>query len=147
MMVDQVPTAYERLGVLPGASAAEITSAYRRLLRRHHPDSRDVSRGLDGDGQACGEDAAEALGPIIAAYEVLRDPGRRADYDRGQEALKPPPITHRGPAASHDFLLRAGPVRWQQEGTSSRSLRRPTVTEPEAMEQLLQFLRGRWVSW
>ena len=146
MMIDRVPTAYERLGVLPGASAAEITSAYRRLLRCHHPDSREVSQGLDGDGHAAGEDAAEALGPIIAAYEVLRDPGRRADYDRRQDALKPRPITYQGPAARHDFLLRAGPVRWQQEGTPSRSLRRPTVTEPEAIEQLLRIL-GRWVYW
>ena len=94
MMADQLPTAYERLGVLPEASASEITSAYRRLLRRHHPDSREASRGLDRDDHAAGEDAAEALGPIIEAYAVLRDPGRRADYDRRQEALKPPTITY-----------------------------------------------------
>ena len=103
-MADQLPTAYERLGVLPGASAAEITSAYRRLLRRHHPDSRDMSQGPDSDAHAGGDDAAEALGPIIEAYAVLRDPGRRADYDRRQEALKPPTVTYsvprRGPRLS-----------------------------------------------
>ena len=143
-MADQLPTAYERLGVLPQANATEITSAYRRLLRRHHPDSRDVSQGQGRDNHASGEDAAEALGPIIEAYAVLRDPARRAAYDRRQEALKPPTISYR-PAASHDLLLRAGPVRWQQEPTSSRRFRQPTVTEPEAMELLLQILRGRWL--
>ncbi len=143
-MAGQLPTAYERLGVLPGASAAEITSAYRRLLRRHHPDSRAMSQGPDRDGHAR-DDAAEALGPIIEAYAVLRDPGRRADYDRRQEVLKPSTVTYSGPAAGHDFLLHAGPVRWQQEPTSSRSFRRPTVTEPEAMERLLQVMRGRWL--
>ena len=139
-MADQLPTAYERLGVSPQASATEITSAYRRLLRRHHPDSRDTPQGLDRDDQ----DAAEALGPIIEAYAVLRDPGRRADYDRRQEALKP--AIHRV-GAHHDFLLRAGPVHWQQGPASSRSSRRPLVTEHEAMEPLFQILRGRWLYW
>jgi curved DNA-binding protein CbpA len=143
-MADQLRTAYEVLGVVPEASATEITSAYRRLLRRHHPDSRDASQGLERDDHASGEDAAGALGSIIAAYAVLRDPARRAAYDRRLEALKPPTITYR-PAASRDFLLRAGPVRWQQEPTSSRRLRQPTVAESEAMELVLQILRGRWL--
>ena len=142
-MADQVPTAYERLGVLPEASAAEITSAYRGLLRRHHPDSRDVSRALDENDHAADEDAADALGPIIEAYAVLRDPGRRADYDRRLDALRPPTRTYR-PHANHDFMLSAGPVRWQQEATSSRGFGRPPVTEREVMEQLLLVLRSRW---
>ena len=120
-MADQVPTAYERLGVSPRASTLEITSAYRRLLRRHHPDSRDAARGLDEDDHAAEEDAASALGSIIEAYAVLRDPGRRADYDRRQ-APRPPTPTYRAPA-NHDFLLRAGPVRWQQEPTSPARFR------------------------
>src|SRR5688500_16907497 len=120
-MADQLPTAYERLGVSREASATEITSAYRQLLRRHHPDSREESHGLDGTDHAAGEDAAEALGPIIEAYALLRDPGRRADYDRRQRALNPPPTisyrdsppttTYRASAPSHGFLLRAGPVQ------------------------------------
>jgi curved DNA-binding protein CbpA len=112
-MAGRVPTAYERLGVVPEASAAEITSAYRRLLRRHHPDSRDGSQVLDHDDHGAGENAAEVLAAIIDAYAVLRDPASRAEYDRSQQP-KRPMITHRAPAARQDFLLRVGPVHWQQ---------------------------------
>lgn len=61
---------YVVLGLEPGASAAEIKRAYRRLARRYHP------------GINPGDRAAEALFQRIAeAYETLSDPDRRQRYD------------------------------------------------------------------
>jgi DnaJ-class molecular chaperone len=69
---------YAILGVDPDATDAQITHAYRVLLRRHHPDTRDVA-ATDGD-QAATEDTR--LQHVLAAYTVLHDPRQRADYDR-----------------------------------------------------------------
>jgi curved DNA-binding protein CbpA len=62
---------YSVLRVPPGAPPAAIEAAYRSLMKRHHPDHA---------GAGSSERAAE----INAAFSVLRDPARRADYDRGE---------------------------------------------------------------
>lgn len=59
---------YRVLGLLPSASRAEVTSAYRRLLRAHHPDTRTTGRDT---AEQCDD---ETLRQILAAYELLRDP-------------------------------------------------------------------------
>lgn len=62
---------YALLGVRPDATDDEIKSAYRRKARELHPDSTG------------GDAAAEAeFKEVSRAYEVLRDPDRRARYDR-----------------------------------------------------------------
>ncbi len=61
---------YLLLGLQPGASAADIKRAYRRLARRFHP-------GINpGDG-----DAEATYRQITEAYETLVDPERRRAYD------------------------------------------------------------------
>jgi molecular chaperone DnaJ len=62
---------YDRLGVPRSASQEEIRKAYRRMARERHPDVRGHSAEAESDFRAINE-----------AYEVLRDPGRRAAYDR-----------------------------------------------------------------
>lgn len=57
---------YQQLGVARSASAAEIRTAYKRAAKRAHPD-------------AGGSSAAFAA--LKLAYDVLRDPARRARYD------------------------------------------------------------------
>jgi hypothetical protein len=59
-------THYELLGVGRDAPTSEIRDAYRRLARVHHPDA--------GGG---GVDMAD----INRAWHVLRDDGRRREYD------------------------------------------------------------------
>ncbi|MGY6554411.1 MAG: DnaJ C-terminal domain-containing protein [Wenzhouxiangella sp.] len=77
---------YKTLGVKPEASADEIKRAYRKLARKYHP---DVSKEADAEAKF------KELGE---AYEVLKDPEKRAQYDQlrqggwrqGQE-FRPPP--------------------------------------------------------
>ena len=61
---------YELLGVAPGATMAQIKSAYRKLAKKFHPDINDSP------------DAAERFREITEAYDTLTDPDRRRRYDR-----------------------------------------------------------------
>jgi len=62
---------YDVLGVSRTASEDEITKAYRKLARQYHPDRNP------------GDNAAEAkFKDISAAYEVLSDTQKRAQYDQ-----------------------------------------------------------------
>ena len=61
---------YQLLGVARDASEADIKKAYRKLAMEHHPD-----RNHSPDAEAKFKEIAEA-------YEVLRDPQKRAAYDR-----------------------------------------------------------------
>jgi molecular chaperone DnaJ len=58
---------YKTLGVPNTASAKEITRAYRKLAKQHHPD------------QNPGEE--ETFKEITAAYDVLGDGAKRKEYD------------------------------------------------------------------
>lgn len=61
---------YSLLGVSPEADSKEIKAAYRKLARKYHP---DVSSE---------EGAGEKFKEISEAYQVLRDPEKRAEYDQ-----------------------------------------------------------------
>lgn len=62
---------YESLGVSKSASADEIKSAYRRLAKKYHPDANPNDKA-----------AEEKFKEINAAYEVLSDPQKKANFDR-----------------------------------------------------------------
>ena len=66
------PDYYRALGVDKKASADEIKKAYRKLARQYHPDRNK------GDKQA-----EERFKEISQAYDVLGDPDKRKQYDRG----------------------------------------------------------------
>jgi curved DNA-binding protein len=61
---------YDALEVSRDASQDEIRQAYRRLARKYHPDVNKDSGAEDRFKQ------------VSEAYEVLRDPDKRARYDR-----------------------------------------------------------------
>jgi curved DNA-binding protein len=76
---------YKILGVSRSATADEIKRAYRKLARKYHP---DVSKEPN---------AEERFKEVAEAYEVLKDPEKRAAYDQlgsewksGRE-FRPPP--------------------------------------------------------
>lgn len=76
---------YKVLGVARSASQDEIKRAYRRLARKYHP---DVSKEAN---------AEEKFKEVQEAYEVLKDPEKRAAYDqlgsnwRQGDQFTPPP--------------------------------------------------------
>jgi curved DNA-binding protein len=61
---------YETLGVERDASNEDIRKAYRQLARKYHP---DVNKDAGAD---------DRFKEISEAYEVLRDPDKRARYDK-----------------------------------------------------------------
>jgi curved DNA-binding protein len=76
---------YDTMGVARDAPQDEIKRAYRKLARKYHP---DVSKEADAD---------TLFKELGEAYEVLKDPEKRAAYDQlganwqqGQD-FRPPP--------------------------------------------------------
>lgn len=76
---------YEVLGVTRGADVAEVKKCYRKLARKYHP---DVSKEKNAESK---------FKEVQEAYEVLRDPEKRAAYDqlgrdyRTGQQFRPPP--------------------------------------------------------
>jgi molecular chaperone DnaJ len=81
---------YKTLGVSSTATAKEITSAYRKLAKKHHPDTNPGHE--------------ETFKEITAAYDVLGDADRRKEYDEVRTA---------GPAASGFPGFGAGGATYQ----------------------------------
>jgi curved DNA-binding protein len=90
---------YDTLGVKRDASQDEIKRSYRKLARKYHP---DISKEKDAEAH---------FKQVGEAYEVLKDPEKRAAYDQlganwqaGQD-FRPPPdwdqgFEHQGDAFS-----------------------------------------------
>jgi DnaJ-class molecular chaperone len=64
---------YEVLGVARSASEADVKKAFRKLAKQYHPDrNRDDPR------------AQAKFSEVNAAYEILGDVKKRAQFDRGE---------------------------------------------------------------
>lgn len=111
-MTDRSLDPYIVLGLTPRASQQQINHAYRTLLRRHHPDTRDRQNpALDAA-------ADHALQQVLAAYAVLHDPNSRASHDHNDapQHLTQQPQQRAGnvwfPPRWTTPPIRVGPVRW-----------------------------------
>ena len=80
---------YETLGVGRDASEQDLKSAFRRLAKEHHPDANPGDKG-----------AEQKFKDLSEAYEALKDPQKRAAYDRfGHAAFE----GGRGGGGQHGF--------------------------------------------
>ncbi|KAA9157747.1 J domain-containing protein [Amycolatopsis acidicola] len=86
-MSTQPPDPYAVLGIEPGASAAEITAAYRRAVRACHPDAPHPDR--------------DRFAIVLAEYRQLRGPPRGPRPSPSPPTLTPQPVppepNHREP--------------------------------------------------
>ncbi|MEU5263298.1 J domain-containing protein [Amycolatopsis sp. NPDC021455] len=94
-----MPDPYAVLGVAATATDRELAAAFRRRVREVHPDAP----GGDGDRFAA----------VVAAYELLRDPRRRAEFDRRTRGV-PVPVRRHSARKTDVPDVRAGPVRHHQ---------------------------------
>ena len=62
---------YETLGISKGASEADIKKAFRSKAKEHHPDKNAGSSKAEEEFKAVNE-----------AYDVLKDPNKKAAYDQ-----------------------------------------------------------------
>lgn len=133
---------YGVLGVRRQASPDEIARAYRRAARLTHPDSRGSGAG------------AERFRLVSDAYEVLRDPGRRAGYDRlhparGQEepSVTGGSVRYAAPGSQHVVLGSGPPTTAGRPGIAAWDEVRP-ARRPEDFDELFAvvrlLLRGGW---
>lgn len=106
---------YATLRVSPDSGIEDIRSAYRDLMRRYHPDVNG-SRGAGARAKAINE-----------AYACLRDPSKRARYDRDRAAdITSPP--RRGPAPSPESAWTVAEPVWT--GADTGGWRRPRMGRP-----------------
>jgi hypothetical protein len=97
-------THYQVLGVAPAADDATIKIAYRKLVRKHHPD-------------LVGPSGVEMTGRINHAFSVLSNDSARRTYDReladtlrAQSRAQEPPARPRAPKAREYAYPKATPV-------------------------------------
>src|ERR1700720_4587483 len=62
---------YQVLGVSRTCTEVELKAAYRKLAMQHHPDRNPGDKGCE-----------HRFKELSEAYEVLKDPEKRAAYDR-----------------------------------------------------------------
>jgi len=104
------PEYYEILQIKPDASQNEIKQAYRKLAKNLHPDTHKNDKKSE-----------EKLKKVNEAYNVLKDVGKRAEYDYfGKQALE----AERQSAA-------------QAENTMPRE-------QPPAEKVIIKKVRSRW---
>ncbi len=134
--MSQTPDYYATLHIPPDATRQQISRAYRALMRNHHPDmeggrgasgvQEGVQRGAPGTDASGGTPPEAELLRIMQAFAVLRDPARRAAYDRVRKAepaarAAPAPRTGtdipvrkvRHPAGPPGNTIRITPVHWE----------------------------------
>ena len=102
---------YEVLGVSRAAGAWQIKAAFRKRSKATHPDHGGNP---------------EEFAAVVEAYDILRDPEKRAAYDRGEydprKSEGPPPIEVRARGMMRDMVtyLLEGAIKLNDSGAFRR---------------------------
>jgi tetratricopeptide (TPR) repeat protein len=131
----QAQSHFEVLEIAPDAGADKVKEAYFRLAKRFHPDAHHREAVL--------EDIKDKLEAIFIrlgeAYDVLRNPRTRANYESGLHARGPAaaaPVTAAGPGP-----VRADPA--DQSRRDTEALRKAEkLVEQEKYWDVIQLLEG-----
>ena len=108
---------YEVLGVSKKADAAEIKKAFRRLAKRHHPDSNK------------NEPKAQArFSELNTAYEILGDDKKRPQFDRGE-------IDAEGKPRFQGFSGSGGPGAGRSQGGPGETIFESFSFGPEGFQR------------
>src|SRR3954470_4669296 len=95
-----VRSLYDVLNVASDAEPVVVEAAYKALIKKYHPDQA-VEAPVSKDAAAINE-----------AFAVLKDPGRRADYDHRlwakKQALRLAELQAGGAAARPRFAILSG---------------------------------------
>ncbi|MBX3118296.1 MAG: DnaJ domain-containing protein [Fimbriimonadaceae bacterium] len=137
---------YEVLGLTHKATPDEIRTAYRKLVKRYHPDhSPDAN-------------STEIFLKVQEAYEVLSDPDRRAEYDRlqvaqeqlrkqrkaagNQGSAKPPPKSNQERAATKASAKSQRAPNAQRQQSNAPPSQAPSLAA-EVTRLSMLFAKGR----
>jgi hypothetical protein len=82
---------YKVLGLSPKANSDELAQRFHRLAKRYHPDNP-----LSGN--------RDRFEDMVSAYNVLKDPAKRADYDFRYEQVVGPQGTTSPEASGVNFV-------------------------------------------
>ena len=119
---------YEILGVRRNASSAEIRRAYQKRARALHPHLNP------GDPAA-----VERFRGVSRAFEILSDPQRRAEYDRGEPASLEQPAGPEVGFEGFDFEaeVRVGGIGFREifDGVLNPPAEAASATAGESLEQ------------
>ena len=111
---------YEILGLARGASEQDLKSSYRKLAKDCHPDANG------GD-----KDAEQKFKELSEAYEILKDPQKRAAYDHmGHAAFEGPGTRSRLRARFR--LVHVGHLRRPVRRVHGWPARPPALGRPRA---------------
>ena len=109
--MDMALDPYKTLQVDTEADADVIRAAYRRLALKYHPDG--------GESPERGRRMAE----LNAAWEILRDPARRTQYDAGRRSQQAaPPASGAAPAGAASATRTAWGATGQPRAESANPL-------------------------
>src|SRR6266851_3866221 len=123
------PDYYALLNVAPDAEHGIIRAAYLVLAKRYHPDAATAASPHNVD----------KFQLITEAYEVLRDPDRRAQYDR-HHARQKRLLSQR--ERFEQARRRAGEQAQRNQGERSQEEREHRSRSPSTLRNLLVFVGG-----
>jgi DnaJ-domain-containing protein 1 len=113
---------YVILGVSTHATDLEIKRAYRSLVKRYHPDRRSP------------ESSHEKIVAINDAYDILSDPEKRAQYDRGFAAIYFTPQPEEDPMEAYKREYKR--KRWARE----KKEREEKLARKQAIYRVMRWL-------